>query len=389
MLGIGIIIPVVAPVIINSDILPSTFSFSQKTLILGFLISSFPIFQFFGAPVLGALSDRIGRKKTLIYSIIGSAIGYFIFSFGIIEKNIYMLFLGRIVDGLSGGNISVIYSSLADISDEKTKAKNFGLVGAAFGLGFIFGPFIGGELSNPDIVSWFNYSTPFIFAGSLSLINLLFVIFRFQETLKEKKNTDMEIFKGFKNLLKIFELKNLRTLFIISFFTTLGFTMFSQFFQVFLIKEFDYTQTNIGRLYAFFGIWSVLTQGGIVRKLSKKYSPDKILKYSLILMSITIFIIILPKNAYYLYITMPLIAITQGISYPNITALISNLSNDNSQGETLGLNQSMQSLAQAIPPIIAGIVVSLNIKMPTVIASVFVLIAWIIFISNRNLFKIK
>jgi DHA1 family tetracycline resistance protein-like MFS transporter len=389
MLGIGIIIPVVAPVIINSDILSDSVSFSQKTLILGFLISSFPISQFFGAPFLGSLSDRIGRKRSLIYSILGSALGYFIFSYGIVEKNIYMLFLGRIIDGLSGGNVSVIYSSLADISDEKTKARNFGLVGAAFGLGFIFGPFIGGELSNPNIVSWFNYSTPFIFAGLLSLINLLFVIFKFQETLKEKKNSSLEIFKGFKNLFKIFEFKNLRTLFIISFFTTLGFTMFSQFFQVFLIKEFNYTQTNIGRLYGFFGIWSVITQGGIVRSLSKKYSPEKILNYSLILMSLTILIVIIPKNSLYLYITMPLVAITQGITSPNITALISNLSNDDSQGETLGLNQSMQSLANAIPPIIAGIVVSFNIKTPTIIASIFVLIAWIIFILKRNLLQVK
>ncbi|GIW22198.1 MAG: hypothetical protein KatS3mg068_1205 [Candidatus Sericytochromatia bacterium] len=203
-----------------------------------------------------------------------------------------MLFLGRIIDGLSGGNVSVIYSSLADISDEKTKAKNFGLVGAAFGLGFIFGPFIGGELSNSEIVSWFNYSTPFIFAGILSVINLLFVLFKFTETLDKTKDTNLEFFKGFKNLIKIFDLKNLRILFIISFFTTLGFTMFSQFFQVFLIKEFNYTQANIGRLYAFFGIWSVLTQGGIVRQLSKKYTPEKILKYSLILMSLTILIVV-------------------------------------------------------------------------------------------------
>jgi len=165
--------------------------------------------------------------------------------------------------------------------------------------------------------------------------------------------------------------------------------MFSQFFQVFLIKEFNYTQTNIGRLYGFFGIWSIITQGGIVRSLSKKYSPEKILNYSLILMSLTILIVIIPKNSLYLYITMPLVAITQGITSPNITALISNLSNDDSQGETLGLNQSMQSLANAIPPIIAGIVVSFNIKTPTIIASIFVLIAWIIFILKRNLLQVK
>jgi DHA1 family tetracycline resistance protein-like MFS transporter len=381
LLGIGIIIPIVAPTILKTDILGIDASFSYKTLILGLLISSYPIAQFFSAPVLGAMSDRDGRKKILIFSIIGSVIGYLIFALGIIYNNISMLFMGRIVDGISGGNIAIIYSSLADVSDEKSKAKNFGLVGAAFGVGFIIGPFFGGELANPNLVSWFNYSTPFFFAALLSFINLIMVIIRFKETLKEKRETEINIFTGFKNISKAMSIKDFRNIFFIAFLVTFGFTMFSQFFQVFLIEKFNYSQFNIGRLLAYFGICSALIQGGLVRRLSKKHKPEKILPISLFLMSISLILLIIPNESWYLYITMALVAITQGITSPNITAMVSNLADNSTQGEVLGINQSVQALAQAIPPIIGGLTVSLNLNTPIILSAIVVFIAWITFIN--------
>lgn len=388
LLGIGIIIPIVAPAILKTNILGENLPLGYKTFILGILIASYPLAQFFGAPVLGALSDKEGRKKILIFSIIGSIIGYLIFALGIIYNNITMLFIGRIIDGISGGNISVIYSSLADISDEKSKAKNFGLVGAVFGVGFIIGPFFGGELSNPNLVSWFNYSTPFFFAALLSFINLILVIVRFKETLKEKKNTQVNIFTGLKNIKKAMSIKKFRSIFLISFLVMFGFTMFSQFFQVFLIQKFDYSQYNIGRLLAYFGIWSALIQGGLVRRLAQKYKPEKILKVSLLLMSIAILSLILPDQSWYLYITMALVAITQGITSPNVTAMVSNLAEDSIQGEVLGINQSVQALAQTIPPIIGGLTVSFNLNTPIILASLVVMVAWLSFLfifSKKNL----
>lgn len=380
LLGIGIIIPIVAPTILKTDILGSGVDFSYKTFILGILIAAYPMAQFFGAPVLGALSDKEGRKKILIYSIIGSVIGYLIFALGIIYNSISMLFIGRIIDGISGGNISIIYSSLADISDEKSKAKNFGLVGAAFGVGFIIGPFFGGELANHNLVSWFNYSTPFFFAALLSFINLILVITRFKETLKEKKNTEVNVFTGFKNISKAMSKKEFRSIFLIAFLVTFGFTMFSQFFQVFLIEKFNYSQFNIGRLLAYFGIWSALIQGGLVRRIAKKTKPEKVLSISLLLMSVSFMLLIIPDKSWYLYITMALVAITQGMTSPNVTAMVSNLADSSVQGEVLGINQSVQALAQAIPPIIGGLTVSFNLNTPIILASIVVFIAWLSFL---------
>ncbi|MGZ4048911.1 MAG: MFS transporter, partial [Bacteroidia bacterium] len=138
MLGVGIVIPVIAALLMDPgySMLPAATSISTRTILLGFLIAAYPLAQFFGAPMLGALSDRYGRRKLLGLSLFGTLIGYLLFATAILEHNIFMLFASRILDGFTGGNISVALSAISDFSDEKSKSKNFGMVGAAFGLGF-------------------------------------------------------------------------------------------------------------------------------------------------------------------------------------------------------------------------------------------------------------
>lgn len=149
LLGLGIIIPILPAVLIDprTGLLPFSTTFATRTLIFGFLIAAYPLAQFFSSPILGALADKHGRKKILTLSLLGTLVGYILFAMGLVTQNIYLLFIGRIIDGFTGGNISIAQSAIADISDEKTKSKNFGLIGMAFGLGFIIGPYVGGKLS--------------------------------------------------------------------------------------------------------------------------------------------------------------------------------------------------------------------------------------------------
>lgn len=391
LLGIGIVVPVLGPLFLDPThgLFPYTYSLQLRTLILGILVGLYPFGQFFGAPILGAISDRIGRKKVLVLSLIGTFFGYILFGFGVVLKNFWILFAGRLIDGFTGGNISTVYSVVADVSDEKSKPKNFGLIGVALGIGFILGPFIGGVLSDKTVVSWFSYATPFWFCVALSFLNVLFVSFFFKETLKEKLHSRVDVFTGFKNIYLAFKMENLRIMFLVTFLLGFGFNLFAQFFSVYLIQKFRLNQAQIGSFFAYIGIWIAISQGGVTRFVAKKISSVKVLPVAAFLLAVSLFILIFPSRKMELYLILPLIAIFQGLVQPNGISIISNLAKENSQGEIMGINQSLQSIAQTIPPIIDGVIIAMNIHLPMIAAASCTFLAWFIFVFLFNKSSVK
>lgn len=385
LLGVGIVIPVLAPLFLSPfGILPISYTYEQRALLIGLVSAAYPIAQFFGAPLLGSLSDRFGRKPLLVLSLIGTMCGYILFGIGVLQNSLLLLFIGRIIDGFTGGNISIAQSAIADMSKPEDRARNFGFIGMAFGLGFILGPYIGGKLVDPSIVSWFNNATPYFFTAILTFVNILSLFFMFSETLKEKINTKIGIFTGFTNLFKAFSIKELRTLFVVSFLLTFGFNFFTQFFNAYLIEKFNVTPSQSGDIFAFMGLCIAIVQGGILPVISKKYKGKKILQFSILGIAIALGLVLIPNAKAGIFFVLPILAIFQGLTQPNITALISNQGKDNSQGDILGGNQSITSLAQAIPPIISGFIFSININLPITIAAAVTFVAWLVLLTFKE-----
>lgn len=381
LLGLGIVIPIAAPLLLTPEegMLPLHYDFSQRSVILGFLLGVFSIAQFFGAPILGSLADKYGRKKLMLLSIAGTLAGYVLFAIGIDERSILLCFISRILDGFTGGNISIAMSAISDITEEKDRSKNFGLIGMSFGLGFILGPFIGGILADPRLVSWFNFSTPYWFASVLSLLNMGVIWLMFRETLSKRNEAPVRLFTGFDNLQKAFRIKKLRSIFVVLFLMVFGFNFFTQFFQVFLVHKFQFKATDIAYLFAYIGLWLALTQGGINRPLSNKFKPQKLVLWSALLCAVSFPFLLLPSQAWWLYLIVPFIAIFNGINTPNLAAVISMQVNADEQGSILGIRQSVQSVAMAIPPVIAGFITSVNVALPMWAAAICTLLAWIVF----------
>ncbi|MBK8684005.1 MAG: MFS transporter [Bacteroidetes bacterium] len=356
----------------------------ERTFIFGLLIASFPLAQFFGAPLLGAWADKAGRKKVLTMSLIGTLIGYILFAIGVHQHWVWLLFAARILDGFTGGNISIAFSAISDVSTPETKTKNFGLIGMAFGLGFIIGPYIGGKLSDPNLVSWFNFETPFWFAAILCLVNIILVLRFFFETLKTPSTKRIDLLQGFRNIGAAVNKPHLRKIFLVVFLVTFGFSIFTQFLQVFLIQKFSFSQSDIGDYFAFIGICIAITQGFITRLISKRLKPDMAVSIFMFTLAIALVLILFPGQSMYLYLLSPLIAVSQGVMSPNLQTIVSNSGGPQEQGEILGMNQSVQSLAQGIPPIVAGIVVSINMYLPISLAAAFTLMAWFAFYIYRQ-----
>jgi DHA1 family tetracycline resistance protein-like MFS transporter len=381
LVGIGIIIPVFAPLIVENKhgMISPEISEATRNLIYGILTATFPFFQFFGAPILGTLADKFGRKRILQISLVGTFTGYILFALAIHFQILWLLFVARALPGFMGGNISIVTAALADISKPEEKAKNFGLIGMAFGLGFILGPFLGGMLSSSDICRYFDYSTPLWFTAFLTLMNMYYVKKQFPETFKPKAPGKITLLAGIHNIQKAFGMEKMRVILISVFLQSFGFSFFMQFNQVYLIKKFHFDVRSIGLIFGYIGLWIAFTQGVIIRQVTKRFSAPQILRVSLIGLSVTLLVILLPNQWWILLLINPFIAIFQGLTQPNQTSIVSAMASKETQGEILGIQQSIASLAFTIPPLIAGVLVTFDFRLPIIAAAIVTLLAWINF----------
>lgn len=382
VLGVGILIPII-PLLLTDPNYPyhlSTLTLSQGFVVLGLLTAIYPLMQFIATPILGQLSDRVGRRPVLAFSLLGTSFSYVVFAFAIITKNIPLLFASRALDGITGGNISVAQAAIADSSTPETRARSFGIIGAAFGIGFVFGPFLGGKLSDPSVVSWFDATTPFWFAAILALLNALAVFFFFNETLKTKAVGSMHLAQSVINIWKAFAGKSLRKIFTVSFLFQAGFSFFTSFLGAYLIYRFSFSQGQIGDYFAFMGVCIVFTQLVVTGFLAKRFSPYAIISVALLGVSLTVLMFTVVPAAWMLYlITLPQ-AMCIGVIMANMTALISRSAPASEQGQVLGIASSVQALAQSAPPIVAGfLAASLTPSAPIVAGSMFIFLAFLVF----------
>lgn len=388
MLGIGILIPVFPLLITHGSefrVTPLDWSQAESFIFAGWLLAVFPILQFFCTPILGQLSDKYGRRKLLILSISGTAVSYLLFAYGILTRNIELLFFSRMLDGASGGNISIAQAVIGDVSAAKDRAKNFGLVGVSIGLGFVLGPFIGGKLSDPALFIAFNAATPFWFAGALSFVNLMLVYSYLPETSSLKSTLKIDYNKPLHNIFKSFMIPNLRKIIPALFLYNAGFTFFTAFWGIILLNQFDFTQGMVGNYFAYLGVMIIFAQGGVVRRLSGKVTDYKVLYFSFALTAVCLFAYyLIPNHAahIWIYCIPPFLAIATALSKAFSSALIARTTDPSVLGEAMGVNSSTNALAQAIPSLLAGYVAAHQARLTVLLGALLVILAGIYFARN-------
>jgi MFS transporter, DHA1 family, tetracycline resistance protein len=387
VLGVGILIPVLPQLVFNI-FQPAGFSYNTSLILLGWLTGIYPLMQFLATPILGQLSDRYGRKPVLGFSIAGTALGYIIFAIAILTKNIPLLFFGRAFDGITGGNLSVARAVIADVSAPEHRARNFGMIGGAFGMGFVMGPYIGARLAVPHAdffglfhtPGWFDSATPFWFTAILSAINMVVMLLILPETHQHiNKKLKLTWTKSLDNIRKAAARPNLRVILSAEFLFWGGFTFFTTFFQILLIQKLHFKTNNVGDFFAYIGISIALAQAILVPITVKYFKSHNILRVSLLGNGIALFLQLLPHNTSQLLLVAPTIAIFNGLTMANASALVSLSAKREEQGELLGIEASVQALAQAVPAIISGYIATMGVNMPVVVGGFVILAAALVY----------
>lgn len=354
-LGIGLVYPIFAVLLFDSShpIVPFDSSPEYRGAMLGILIALTPISQFFCSPILGAFSDIKGRRIALIIGISAGCLGYALAVAGIYLNSLGLLFLYRILVGASDATAAVAQATLADISTEKNKAKRFAYLNSSLGFGFTIGPFLGGIIADPSIVSWFNYSTPLIAAGLMSFMNLFLVLWRFPETRKNVENVQFDLIEGIHNLRRVFFIKHLKWLFFAGFALSFGWAFFNEFVPVLLRERFGFTLSHIGEYYAFTGGCYAL--GALIAtRFVHKFTPEKVVIASLLSAAVCMLVFGIVNHSYYIWWVIPFMMCCLAFAYPTATTIVSNKASSESQGEVLGVYQSVGAAAMGLSPLFVG-----------------------------------
>ena len=358
-MGFGIIIPLLYPY-------GKKFGVTEHTI--GLLTAAFSIAQFFATPVLGSLSDKWGRKPLLVISLIGTAVSFIMFGFA---NSIFVLFAARILDGLTGGNISVAQAMISDISSPKERAKNFGILGSAFGFGFVIGPAVGGLLSKLGL------NVPFFFAAGIAIIGVLLTLFFLKETNQNKtgRSSTKKSRFSFLSLVTVLKRPVIGTAIFTGFLLTMAqFTMLIGF-QTFSVDELKLNPTQIGLFYGGFGISGILMQM-LVPAVKRLISSQALILLISTLFCLGMMLLAGFSTGVILFaISIGIYGLFNGLRNPMLNAIIADHNNDNQRGEVMGINQSYASIGQTLGPITAGLITCISIHSIFFLASLYILIA--------------
>jgi MFS family permease len=353
MLGFGIVIPIL-PIF--------TKELGAQDYQIGLIAMIYPIMNFFFAPLWGTLSDRHGRRPIILVSVFITGLAYLVFA----QVNaLHILFLSRLLSGIGSANISVAQAYITDLTTPQERTKTLGFLGAAFGIGFIIGPTLGGflkSISSPGQVDWVGYVT-----ASMSFVNFVLAYFFLPESMKQKRADAPFNFKVVTGIITELKKPTIRELLLINFIFIAAF-MLMQMASSLMWKEVDgLNDKQIGYVFAFVGLATAIVQGALVGRMVKWFGERKMLTYGIFFMIGGMVMLPLVGESYFIpleLVGLALIALANGCLTPSITSLISKYSDPRDVGQVLGVNQSFGSVARAAGMGVSGFLYGVNFHVP-------------------------
>jgi DHA1 family tetracycline resistance protein-like MFS transporter len=363
-------------------------TFQANSFVTGILVASYAVAQLIGAPLLGRLSDRVGRRPVLLVSVFGTFLGFLLLGFA---RSLWMLFVSRIIDGLTGGNLSIAQAYITDVTDAKSRSQGLGLIGAAFGIGFIIGPVAGGVLSQ-----W-GYAVPAFAAAALSFANLVLIYAWLPESLTPEMRANMPDKRPAITLGALFvALKRpfSGSLLITRFFFGLSFAILQTIFSLYALIKFNLNARDTGFVLAYIGVLSVITQGFLIGRISTKVRDDVLIIICVGVMSLTLLGWGLAPNLPILLLIMAPNAMAGGILNTMLSSTLTKSVAPHEIGGILGLSASVESSTRIIAPALGGFLLQQvgtwapGVVGAIIMAGLFVYV-WIALYNHPVVFTLK
>jgi MFS family permease len=365
LVGFGLLLPLLPFIVQRTGVGPEII-----TIVLGL----YSLAQLIAAPLWGRLSDTWGRKPVLVLTSFGLAVSYIIMAFA--DDSLLLLIISRVVGGVMAGNIGAAQAYMADITTPETRAKGMGMLGAAFGLGFIFGPAIGGVLGGNDAATA-NFFVPSMVAAGITIAAALGAQFGLKESLSPAIRDALARRPKISLSEKIRAALSRKTLLLLTLCGFLAVTAWAQFETIFALwadAKLDYGPLDIGLLLTFIGVIGVIVQGGAIGKLTKKFGERSLLWAALVLLLIGYIALSFAFNLTTTLISCAILSVGSGLFNPTISSLVSQEADETERGAVMGAYQSATALSRIIGPAFSGVVfASMGMVAPFLVAAALII----------------
>lgn len=390
-MGLGLVFPILNGLIFDphSHFLPASIQLPWvHNLIYGVVVSIFMLSWFFGAAILGDLSDKIGRKKCLIICLVGAFLSYLVSAFAVISQSLLLLIVGRIVSGLTSGSQPIAQAAIIDISHEDHKARNLGFIMLALSLGFIFGPLLGGILADNQIISWFTFATPFYFASIISFVNIICLLLFFKETFVSKYTTfKINPYQAIHIFISAFKHEGVKKLSVIFFIFVFGWSSFYSFVALYLLKKYHFTPTLVSFYMAVMGVGFGIGNGYLVNFFAKRFSLTANFIVSSILTGVLIACMSIFQNITIDWIVIIPLAAAVSVAYSSILTVFSNQVDADSQGWVMGITGSIMAFVFGLTGLVIGVIAVASASIPISIAAFCLVLSGVVMMKGSPLIK--
>ena len=389
-IGNSIAYPIFAPLFLHhahGDIVPSSFNIKWRGIFMGITLMMYPLGQFFGSPILGAMSDQYGRKIVLLISAVLMTIFYLLTAISLSTNTLWLLISSRFLTGCTEGNISIARAMAVDNKD-LDKHRSLGLINAMSSIGYIIGPLIGGLLADNKVVPWFNFALPFYAVTIIALITIILIITALKETRIANTANEQQRINIIKELNIIGRLKKLgqnrvlKFLLLSSTLASLSYDTFYEFYPAYMTGFWHATSVSIAWYTAILSTTIAISCGWLSHFLGKHFHKRSIILYSMpiiTLMVLSLFFMPKPLIAVMIFI---IIGFAIGVATTNFTLQVSDSAAATIQGEVLGTLWGLRMLCDAMICLVGGIILTISFKMPLIISIMASSIAWIVYYKN-------